>query len=187
MLKLSRTLMVLLLSLTFVGFITADLLAEEVASATKKVRVRVLPNIGVGASTPEPVEVQTGKFQIRVPFRIAANSQFVKIQIAATKLYKADDPASPTPPIDVFTDRPAFVLPANGNESGGSGDNKLAWVREITLDDREGYETEVGTFESSQPGIFNQDVDVIVTWIQANNDQPVGDYVGLVKMTAMIM
>lgn len=186
MLKVSRSVMVLGLAVALLGFMVSGALADETASATKKVQVRVLPNIGVGASSPEPAQIQTGRFTITVPFHISANSQFVKIEISASHLFKAHDPASTAPPIMLDTSRPAAVVPAAGNENGGAGDNRLAWVEQTTISDFPGWKTEVGTFESSQPGFFNQDVMVTVTWNQANPDQPVGDYSGYVRLTAML-
>jgi hypothetical protein len=182
-----RSVGVVLVVMAFLLYFVPASFADDEASATKRVVAKVLANIGVGAATPAPVEVQAGKFNITIPYRIDANTQFVKITICASHLYKADDPSSPVAAIPVSTSDAAGVVPTNGNESGGSGDNKLAFVGDCTIGNFKGKTTETGTFESSQAGKFSQDVVVTVTWNQDDPEKPIGEYSGFVKMTAAVV
>lgn len=181
---MKKILLMLLLGVLVIAFTTSALLADEMASATKRVSVKVLPNIGLGAGTPEQAEIQTGRFYITVPFQVDANTQYITLCIAATHLYKADDPASEVPFISLCTDKTVKVNPFNGNEAGG--DNELEWDIPATIDGFDGFQTVCGLFESSQSGRFSMPVDVMVCWIQDDDEKPIGEYSGWVQMMAYV-
>jgi hypothetical protein len=181
MVKLLKMLLVVTVLLTLLAM-TAY--ADETASKTKRVVVKVLPNIGIGAGEPERAEIQTGKFWINVPFRVDANTQYIYLWIVATNLYKADDPASEVPPIVLCQDKKVQVIPTNGRQSDGDGN--LAWDQAAMIGDFDGFQTVAGLFESSQHGHFSQDVDILVCWDQTDPEKPIGEYSGWVKMIAAV-
>ena len=176
--------------LALLAFVTASF-ADQESSATRRVVAKVKANIGVGSANPTPAEIQTGRFNIKIPFRIDANTQFIKITVVVSNLYKADDPNSSVPPIVPSGPRAGLdgvgVVPANGNESGGSGDNFLVFTTSGDIGAFRGRQTETGTFESSQAGKFSQDVIVTAWWLQDDPEKPIGDYSGFVKLTAAVV
>lgn len=185
-----RSLGVVVMALAMLAFVAVGF-ADQESSATKRVVASVKPNIGVGAANPTPAEIQTGRFNIKIPFRIDANTQFIKITVVVSNLYKADDPNSSVPPIvpsGPSSGRDGVgVVPANGNESGGAGDNFLLFTGSGDIGAFRGRQTESGTFESSQAGKFSQDVIVTAWWLQDDSEKPIGDYSGFVKLTAAVV
>lgn len=184
-----RSLGVVVMVLAMLAFVAVSF-ADQEASSTKRVVASVKPNIGVGAANPTPAEIQTGRFNIKIPYRIDANTQFIKITVVVTNLYKADDPNSQysIPPSGPSSGRDGVgVVPANGNESGGAGDNFLLFTGSGDIGAFRGRQTETGTFESSQRGVFSQDVIVTAWWLQNDPEFPIGDYSGFVKLTAAVV
>jgi len=168
---------------------SAILQADQSSSATAKVYVTVSPNVAVAntLSVWDLGSVQTGTFTASIIGRVDANAQFVNMQIAASSLYKGDDPTNKdVAPIVVRTGTPVRVTPTNGNEAN-SGDNLLAWDGDGPVIN--GYpttNTEVGRFESSQNGHFSQNVTTTITYSQTDPEKPQGQYSGVVRLLVLI-
>jgi hypothetical protein len=179
---------ILLVVAALLAFFVPNSYADKVASAVKRVVGTVQPSIGVGSGALNPVLIPQPpvRFRIFIPFRIDANSQKVKITVCVTNLWKADDPTSPHF-IPVDRTREVSVVPTNGIEVG-DGNNALPFSGQTCQIDTRfpGLETAEGTFESSQRGVFSQEVVVDPFWIHTDQELPVGDYSGFVKLTARI-
>lgn len=179
-----RSLGILLIAMVLLASFVSFSLADEKASATKRVIAIVKPNIGVGAAAVKPVEVQTGKFKMLIPFRVDANKQIIHLQVCVTNLYKADDPTSEHF-IPVDNKKEVSVVPTNGIELGDRS-NSLPYDGRHEIGDFEGYITEDNEFESSQRGRFSQDVIVDPWWVQGDDELPTGEYSGFVQLIAWI-
>lgn len=133
-------------------------------------------------------DVQTGIFPGTVTFRIDANTQRVNLQVIATNLYKGDDPDSnykiflgPAAPDGMGG---ALVEPSNANATDGHS-NLLLWnpapAAPVILFGMEGKESEAWDFESGEL-VFSQDVDVTVDYEQPDDELPMGEYSGWIKL-----
>jgi hypothetical protein len=177
------------MGLIVLGSSDTTLQADPASNATTKVFVTVDPNVAIQADQAvwEVGSVQTGGFSALVTWRVDANSQFVNVQLEASDLFKGDDPTNDdVAPIPLSVSTPAFVKPANGNETN-SGDNLLGW--EGGPGEVSGYptqKTEVGTFESSQNGHFSQLVTTTVRYNQNDPEKPQGQYSGVVRMYVLL-
>ncbi len=152
-------------------------------------RVNINPVIAVGVTPPALIDVQAGVFGIPIVFSVHANKQEVTFFAEASNLFKADDPTgTTTPPIPVDIAVPATLRPDNGNPLNGDN-NKLAWGSPgspIAGFPSAGV-TVQKLFQSSQPGVFSQNVTLTVTYNQDNPERPVGQYSGKVKLTGLLL
>jgi hypothetical protein len=178
------------MGLVVLGAADATLRADLENNATTRVFVTVDPNVAVRADLAvwDLGSVQTGNFNATVTWRVDANSQTVNMQLAASDLWKGDDPTnSEVAPIPLAVSTPAQVRPANGNETN-SGDNLLSW------DGGPGEEvngfptqlTEVGAFESSQNGHFSQQVTTTIRYNQNDPEKPQGQYSGVIRLYVLL-
>jgi hypothetical protein len=191
---MKRTLIVLAVAgllMAWAGFAYAD--PED--AATCHVFVDVDPNIGVMPVAPyfDLGSVQTGPFTGIIPFRIDANTQQVRIQAAASYLFKGNDPlGTEVPPIllcmepDDFGPPGIDIFAANANPVGGGG-HRAVYSQQSDVDGFPGWSTDSITFESSQNNHFSQQVDLHVTWVQDDPEKPMGEYSGAVAMFAWIV
>ena len=169
-------------------------LADTMGSITKHVYIDVEPNVTVGAlgsdnhTSSGGLGIQTGEFDITVPFRIDANKEQVAIQIEATPLWKGDDPFNnEVAPIELCDYSAVEIDPENANPiQGGDGFPSPTEGGSIINGSRS-QRFEAIIFESSQNGHFSQDVDVTVCWDQRDPELPTGEYSGWVKLTAMLI
>lgn len=162
--------------------------AETTGSAVARVSATVLPNISVGVVTGNvnAGSIQTGRLNAVVVFRIDANQQSVCIQVAASPLFKADDPRSPNV-IALHTVLPVLVVPAQGNRAGGLP-NSLAFDGPAhTVSGFPMISTFPGIFESSQAFVFSQEVTTTIPYNQADAELPQGEYSGVVQFTASLI
>lgn len=186
-----RKVIVALLGLMFVAGMTATAQADMEGSAVASVHCTVTANISV---TPQVPIVDAGSLQIgeltgQIPFTVHANTEAVKLWVTATNLYKGDLPLSATvPPIPLKTSAGATIQPTGATPlGGGSNVAPLPSTPNAQIGDFPGYESTPIVFESADPGTFSHPVLVIVVWELTNNEQPMGDYGGRVKLSAMVM
>jgi len=180
--------MILAVAMLAVVAFAAPVFADTAASATVNVSVQVNPNVSlrplfvnVNAGT-----VQTGTVTAFCQFEIDANSEQVSFQVDASNLYKGDDPTT-TIIIPLNLSAPVLVQPVNGNAIAPAT-NYLAYTG--TGPSVNGFATEqtaVQAYESSQAGVFSQEVDVTVTWLQGNAELPQGQYSGVVQLIATLL
>jgi len=182
---------VVLLGLGRVAGLTATARADTEGCAVAAVHCTVTANISV---TPQVPIVDAGSLQIgtltgQIPFTVHANTEAVKMWVCVTDLYKGDLPLNPTvPPIPVKTSAGATIQPTGATPlGGGSNVAPLPSTPNGTIGDFPSYESSSIVFESMDPGTFSHPVVVIVVWELTNNEQPMGDYGGRVKLCAMVM
>lgn len=178
-----RYLLTVVACLAFVGTASAD----PASYATAHVYVNVNPNIGVLPLEPsvDMGTVQTGGFMGHIPWRVDANTQYVAFWAAASGLYKGDDPFDPVVP-PILLDVPAgiFIHIPDGSPIGAE-DEYLPYSTGTDINGFPGLETIAVVYESSTPGHLSQDVDMTVWWLQPDPEKPMGEYSGMVRLSAM--
>ncbi len=186
--KKSIIALVVLALLGFAGIAMAD----PTDSATSHVFLNIVENIAVSAidSNIAAANLQTGEVSLPITFRVDANTEAVDLSVLVTKLYKGDDPAgTEVKPIDEAGGGVA-IDPANANEmNGGDGFAEFETAGSITTEKGTfvGSQTQEVIFESSQNGHFSQDVEVIPTWSNSDDEKPVGQYSGYVVLYAAVV
>jgi hypothetical protein len=169
--------------------LAAPAFADETSEATAEVFVQVNPNVTLEALDPfvDLGTVQTGVFQGLIPWRVDANTQNVLFWASASGLYKGDDPTDPeTPPIPLDEEAGIQIHIPDGGPVRGE-DEFLSYTGGTTIEDFPGLETEATEYESSQVGHLSQDIDMYVWWNQDDPEKPIGEYSGLVRLSAMIV
>jgi len=164
-------------------------LADETGSATAGVYVTVNPNISI-----LPLEanvnmgtIQTGSFTGTIPWRVDANTQNVRFFAAASYLYKGDDPNNPAvPPILLNVPYGIVFTIAHGGPVGGA-DDVLTYQGGTDINGFPGLETITKEYESSDPGHMSQDVQMVVKWDQPDNEKPMGEYSGQVRLSGLVV
>lgn len=191
---MKRTLIVLAaasLVLTWAGFAYGD----PESNASCHVFVNVDPNIGVMPVMPyfDLGTVQTGMFTGIIPFQIDANTEQVRLQAAASYLYKGNDPDSIfVDPILLFMEADEFgpagieIFATYGNPIGGAS-HRAIYSQQTEINGFPGWSTEYVTFESAQNNHFSQLVDLWVNWIQDDPEKPMGEYSGAVALFAGVV
>jgi hypothetical protein len=181
--------MIVAIAMLAVIAFAAPIFADTAASSTVNVSVQVNPNVSlrplflnVNAGT-----VQTGPVTAFCQFEVDANSEQVSFQVNASNLYKGDDPTTSIF-IPLNLSAPVLVQPVNGNAILPHS-NYLCYAEGVGLSVGGFYtfSTEIVGFESSQPGVFSQEVDVTVTWLQGNAELPQGQYSGVVQLVATLL
>jgi len=162
--------------------------------------VTVNPNITISIPTAQVSAgtIQTGTFNATIDFRIDANTEAVSLAIAASNLYKGGvvtltgSDGTTTSPIPLVTAVTAgvggaLIQPTNANPFQG----QLNQVPFSTVGQPvNGFPTLTTvpvSFESTQVGVFSQDVFVKVWWTQPDPEKPVGLYSGVVQVTAHVL
>ncbi len=174
-----------ILALAFAGAARAD----ETCEATTLVFVEINPNICVQALMPsvDMGSVQTGEIFGYIPFQIDANTEQVLICVAATPLAKGFDfESDDVPLIPVDLDFGVNVDAEHANPTGGQ-DNNLEYTDDVQIEGIPASGTECVEFESSQNCHFSQNVLLTLAWLQENNEQAMGEYTGLVQLTATVV
>jgi hypothetical protein len=184
-----KNLAYLLAVLAVVGLTTATY-ADLESAAVAKVYATVNPNVAVNYDNGvvDAGTIQTGLIYADIIFRLDANKESVLIFVEASDLWKGDDPTNnEVLPIPLAAAEGAVIDPANANPLG-SGSNVASFIG--TGSDVMGFPTQLSAtigFESSQNNRFSQDVTVTVAWDQDDDEKPMGEYSGVVKLTSMII
>jgi hypothetical protein len=169
--------------------------ADTSNSALARTHVKVSPDIAVSALTPnvDMGSVQRGVVTGLVDFRVDANQQYVNISVAASPLFKGDDPvyafsgaADAVAPIAVVPS--AAIHPDNGtNPATGLA----TIIAPLTITGLSGNYPTLGslpvTFEAASNGHFSQVVHTAFSWNQDQVEKPAGDYSGIVVFTAALL
>jgi hypothetical protein len=170
--------------------LTTATYADLESSAVAKVYATVNPNVAVNYDNGvvDAGTIQTGLICADIVFRIDANKESVQIFVEASDLWKGDDPTnSEVAPILLAQAEGATIDPVNANPLG-SGSNIAGFIG--AGDEVMGFPTqrsETIGFESSQNNRFSQDVTVTVCWDQDDDEKPMGEYSGVVKLTSMLI
>lgn len=178
-----------LLALVLAISIAGNAMADLTNNASHKVYVKVSPNIAIAPIGPDVdmASIQTGKFIGYVPFRIDANTQNIMVWGFASYLYKGGDPSDPTtPPITLDLNYGIHFDVANGGPVGGE-DNILDYTTTALVSGFTGHETSQTEYEASTAGHFSQNTVMSVQWDQVDPEKPTGDYIGVVRLSAMVV
>ena len=174
------------------AFAVSPAQADESAHGMTHVYVRVQPTITVdnGTSSVDLGTVQIGIFCASIRWRIDANTEAVEFCVAASDLYKGDDPNSSVPPLPLYVEGGVEISAEAGNPIAG-GSRIVDFTAMSSLDTPQGvfptYQTDYVTFESSQFGVFSQYVDTYLCWYQPDPEQVQGEYSGWVALWAYVV
>ncbi len=177
--------------LALLGF-AGTAMADPTDNAVSHVFLNIVENIAVSAidANIAAANLQTGEVSLPITFRVDANTEAVDLSVLVTKLYKGDDPAgTEVAPIDEAGGG-VLIDPANANEmNGGDGFAEFHTAGSITTEKGTfvGSLTEEVIFESSQNGHFSQDVEVVPSWSNSDDEKPVGQYSGYVVLYAAVV
>lgn len=169
---------------------TTSSFADLTGSATAHVRVNVSPNVAIQAVnlTIDAGSVQTGDFTATIDYRVDANKQEVSLWSAVSPLFKGNDPTNlDVVPIPINLSAGVNMQPANGNATGGHSNTAVYLGAGPTVDGFPTMLTETVEYSSSQNNHFSQNVRVIVTWTQDDDERPTGEYSGVVQLTALLL
>jgi hypothetical protein len=170
----------------------APVQADESAHALTHVYVLVQPTIAVnnGTSSVDLGTVQLGIFCATIRWRIDANTEAVQFCVAASDLYKGDDPNSEVPPLPLYVEGGVEIDAEAANPVGGASPI-VDFSAMTSLDTPQGlfpaYQTDYVTFESSQFGVFSQYIDTYLCWYQPDPEQVQGEYSGWVALWAFVV
>jgi hypothetical protein len=177
-----------LLVVGMVGVCSAD--TTNVADA--RIHVKVDPDIAVAAITSnvDMGSIQRGIIPGQVDFRVDANKQYVQLSVAASNLYKGDDPLYDGPdkvaPIEIVPS--ATIHPDNGtNPETGLATVAVSLGQAGTIGNYPSFGSSPVTFESAANGHFSQVVHTAFTWNQGVVEKPAGDYSGVVRLIATVL
>ncbi len=152
------------------------------------VEASVAPSISVTsyASRVNIGTVTTGDFSGTFTFSIQSNTPLVSMQVLATDLYKDSNPSdTDIKPIKVNQTAGVDIHPAAATIIDGGAGN-AAFVSSDTLNKPNGifigYKTDAVKMQSTQQGVFDQDVDLRVTWTQDETIKPAGTYGGYIVL-----
>lgn len=166
--------------------------ADLVSDSSARVHVKVDPDIAVSAinSNVDMGSIQRGIITGKVDFRVDANKQYVAISVAASPLFKGDDPlyagSDAVAPIDLVGE--ATIAPDNGTEPiSGANSVKVPLTKIGTIGNFPSLGSSDTTFESAANGHFSQVVHTTFQWNQNQLEKPAGDYSGKVKLVATVL
>jgi hypothetical protein len=184
-----KKLTILAVALFFIAVAVSPASADTTNSAVASMYVNVVSNVAISSATPlvNLGSIQKGFFPATFVWRIDSNNEAVSFFLEASNLYKGDDPTDTVvKPIRLATAIPVSFTIENGNEMA-SGDNKGSWTgigKPIGI-----YPTAVTenvAYESSQNGHFSQNLTTVLTYNQSDQEQPMGQYSGKVRLTAFL-
>jgi hypothetical protein len=175
--------------------------ADTEAHGEQHVYVIVDSNItigGLGTTAPDQVpgggtgivslgRMQTGLVCGNIAWRVDANTEAVRFSLAASDLWKGDDPVGATVlPIPLYLEGGVdFDIEFGGPAFGQSG--HMAFSSEGFIGDFPVWSTKYLTFESSQNGHFSQYVFTHVCWYQDDAEKPTGQYSGVVALWGFVV
>jgi len=180
--------MIIAIAMVAVVAFATPIFADTGASAVVNVQVTVNPNVSLQPinATVNAGTVQTGTFSAFCQFEVNANSEQVSFQVDASALYKGDDPTT-TILIPLNLSAPPLVQPVNGNPLSFASPNLSYTGAGPTVSGFATEQTIVQGYESSQAGVFSQEVDVTVYYLQNNPELPTGQYSGVVQLIATLL
>jgi hypothetical protein len=152
------------------------------------VEAEVAPSISVSSYTARVNigTISTGDFSGTFTFAIEANTANVSLQVMATDLYKDSNPSTPgVKPISINRAAGVDIHASAANLVDHSGWNAPFSSNEPFNKPEgifNGHKTQEIKLESKQKGIFNQDVDLRVTWTQEDATKPAGRYGGYIVL-----
>jgi len=176
-----------LIFLAIVGTARLAVPADTFASATARVTVNVVPTMNVSAVERVVVRnTRPGPIEATVTFFIRANLHRARIYVEASDLYKDSDPTNQAvAPIPLDLTVPAVIELASAAPLG-DGVNRAGWIGQgVPIQSFATHLSESLLFESSQNRTFTQEVDVTLIWDQGAAIRPVGQYGGVVRLTAL--
>ncbi|WP_460595142.1 hypothetical protein [Geomonas sp. Red276] len=141
------------------------------------------PNVDMGS-------IQRGLINGQVDFRVDANKQYVALSVAASNLYKGDDPlyAGPDAVAPIALVPTATIQPDNGtNPDTGLNKVSVALGTAGTIGNFPSFGSSPVTFESAANGHFSQIVHTAFQWNQDQVEKPAGDYSGVVQLVATVL
>lgn len=182
----------LLAAFTFLVVCSSFATADMTDNAASHVFVNIVPNIAVSATDGNVAaqSLQTGEIDVPISFRIDANTEAVDLSVLVTNLYKGNDPAGTEVAPILPSGGGVQIDPDNANEmAGGDGFAEFVTGGSYTNDKGtfEGMQTQEVIFESSQNGHFSQNVEVIPSWSNSDDEKPVGQYSGYVVLYAAVV
>ena len=121
-----------------------------------------------------------------VRFHVLVNTGVLYLSVEATGLYRNGDPGLEVPPIGLDLVGGVEITPTDAHPRDGAS-NIARFTGESTIESLPARKTEAICFESNQTGCFDQDVFVTVTWNRDNPNIPAGQYLGKVRLTAVVM
>lgn len=164
------------------------LFASSVESAELMVQAQLDPYIAVVPSSPtvQITSTRVGDFNGVFNFVVESNTAAVSVHAVVTKLYKDTNPNNnEVKPIDVNRSAGVDLMPVSAEAVGGS-DLNAAFTATTTVNKPTGtfeaYKTEQVDMQSTQQGIFNQDIELNVTWTRDETVRPAGVYGGYVQL-----
>jgi len=128
----------------------------------------------------------TGDFSGSFSFLVESNTASVSVYAIVTNLYKDTDPSDTTvEPIDVNTAAGVDISPSSARTIMGS-DWNAAFTSTTSVNKPSGmfdaHQTEQVNMESNQGGVFDQDIDLTVTWTRDETLRPAGVYGGYIQL-----
>jgi hypothetical protein len=181
--------LILIVGLLLCGLVITPAYADVNGSATAHVTMTVAPNITVVPTTPQinAGTVQNTAFTAQAGWTVHANMQEVTFSMAASSLYKGDDPTrTDAPPIGVKTSVPASFICPNANRVASG--NILAWTGGAdVIGAFPSTKTEAAVWASSTPGRLSQDCTSIVTYNPPASEQPTGIYSGKIQLVVLLI
>ena len=185
------------------GLVASPALADTEGHGEQHVYVIVDSNITIGGLVSDPYgnsesngnniamvdlgRVQTGLICGAIRWRVDANTEAVRFCLAASDLWKGDDPIGATvPPIPVYTENGVEFDIEYGNPVFGQ-DGTVLFNGQTTIGDFPAMSTEYVTFESSQNGHFSQYVITRLCWYQDDPEKPTGQYSGVVALWGFVV
>jgi len=188
-----KRLSILAVALLFLAAFVTPASADTLSSAVASVFVQVVPAIAVLSTSPnvDLGAIQTGRFPAQLTWLVSANQEQVRFFLEASALFKGDDPVTTgVPKIPVLTSVPAAITAQFGNQvanSANNGANIANWLAGAgaNIGNYPTVVTETVAYESSQVGDFSQAVTTVVTYSNTNFQQPMGQYSGKIRLTAL--
>jgi hypothetical protein len=117
---------------------------------------------------------------------VDANTEALKLSLAASDLWKGRDPGGSIPPIQLLAQEGGHFSIERGHPVRGQNP-RVPFEVLTRLDAFPAYRTGSVTFESSQNGRFSQYVTTRVCWIQDDPEKPLGEYGGVVALWAFVV
>jgi len=183
---MKKTAVVLGSSLALFASIASAEIAQH-AETTVFVNVDSTLAVMAGAAT-DLGTVMSDEFGKAVTFHIQSNNEQLWMSAAATHLYKGMDSNSEVDPLYVVADAGVMITPSAGTRLLSEGGNNTLALDDDTYEHSSGMKgvmSEVGGFESSENGTWNQDVEVDFKWTVPST-QTEGEYGGYVSLWVYI-
>ncbi len=169
-------------------------IGDAEADSQLVVQAEVAPSVSVSsyASVVDIGTVTTGDVSGTFTFHIGSNRPRVSLQVLATDLYKDSNPSlTDISPITVNQAAGVPIQAATATAIDGSSGRAVFGSNE-TLNKSQGpfnaYKTNAVTLESTQQNsLFDQDVNLQVTWTQKEELKPAGTYGGYIVLYVSIV